>query len=403
MPKNSSLFPAFYRAAAFACLVFCLIGCGNSIDRNLQLKSELQQDLSTYLTARSSAEHISTLSMTVNLGHNSPDINFSVGTTQYNGGSPVTSGSLFQIGSNTKVFTAVAILQLEAAGTLSINDTLGKWLPQYPAWSAVTIRQLLDMTSGIPSYDNSSAFEAAYSSNPMIETPPEQLVAYVYPSSANPGAAWGYSNTGYILAQMIVDKASPSGSFSTVIDQIINSQQLRNTFYQPYFYPPPISRLLVSGYYVNDDPGLSKLYGMDTSGFSLGWGQGAGGIVGNTADLSRFMRAVFEGNVLPPVQLQELESIVSTATGQPIAQTTPSDPSGFGLGIFQILLPNFPRAWAYQGSTIGYRATYMYFPSSGLIITIFTNSQTTKVENQITGKLFPAVYATLKNAGVVGQ
>lgn len=392
---------ALYRAVMLVFLMFCLIGCGNSADRNLQLQSALRQDLSNYLTARSSAEHISTLSMTVNTGHNSPDIDLSVGTTQYQGTSPVTPGNLFQIGSNTKVFTAVAILQLEAAGILSIDDTLGKWLPQYPAWKTVTIRQLLDMTSGIPSYDNSAAFEAAYSSNPMIETTPEQLVAYVYPSSVNPGAAWGYSNTGYILAQMIVDKASAPDDFSSVIDRIISSQHLQNTFYQAYFYAPSIQGRVVSGYYVNNDPGLSKLYGMDTSGFSLGWAQGAGGIVANTADLTTFMRALFDGNVLPQTQMHELESIVSTATGQPIAQTTPSDPSGFGLGIFQILLPNFPSAWAYQGSTIGYRATYMYFPSSGLIITIFTNSQTTNAQNQITSQLYPTVYATLKNAGLV--
>jgi D-alanyl-D-alanine carboxypeptidase len=339
------------------------------------------------------------LSMTVSLGPNSPAINMAVGTTQYGAGPQVTPENLFQIGSNTKVFTSIAILQLEAAGVLSINDTLGKWLPQYPAWSAVTIRQLLDMTSGIPSYDNSPAFEAAYSSNPMIQTTPEELVSYVYPSTVTPGVAWSYSNTGYILAQMIVEKASPTQSYSTVIDQIIRSQKLQNTFYQPYFYPAAVQQRVVSGYYVNDDPGLQKLYGMDTSGFSLGWAQGAGGIVGNPADLTQFMRAVFTGNMLPAAQLQELESIVSTKTGQPIAQTTPTDPSAFGLGVFQILLPNFPRAWAYQGSTIGYRATYMYFPSSGLIITIFTNSQTTQVQNQITAQLFPAVYKTIQAAG----
>lgn len=399
MLKYPSPIPAIYRAVALAFLTFGLIGYSNASDQNLQLA--LQQDLSSYLTSRSTAEHISTLSMTVSLGPKKPNINLSVGTTQYGGSSPVTQSNLFQIGSNTKAFTAVAILQLEAAGILSINDTLAKWLPQYPAWGKVTIRQLLDMTSGIPSYDNSSAFEAAYSTNPMLESTPEQLVAYVYPSTVTPGAAWGYSNTGYILAQMIIDKATPSGDFSSVIDEIIKSENMPNTFYQPYFYPQPISQRTVAGYYVNDDPGLSKLYGKDTSGFSLGWTQGAGGIVGNPADLTNFVRALFGGQVLPPAQLHELESIVSLASGQPIAQTTPSDPKGFGLGVFQVLMPDLPRAWAYQGSTIGYRATYMYFQDSGVVITIFTNSQTTDAQNQISAKLFPAVFATLKNAGVI--
>ena len=394
-PRSVSV---LFRPCVLAVLTLGLLGCNDTVKINAALQGALQQDLSNYLTARSSAEHISTLSLTVNQGQNSQDINVSVGTTQYGGSTLVTPASLFQIGSNTKVFTSVAILQLEAAGVLSINDTLGKWLPQYPAWSQVTIRQLLNMTSSIPSYDNSPAFEAAYSNNPMIETTPVQLVAYVYPATVHPGAAWAYSNTDYILAQMIVEKASPLKSFTSVIDQIINSQHLQNTFYQDYFYPQSISQRVVAGYYVNNDSGLSKLYGRDTSGFSLGWAQGAGGIVANTSDLTDFLRTLFQGKILPPAQMTELESIVSTATGQPISQTSASDPNAFGLGIFQVTLPNFPRAWVYQGSTIGYRATYMYFIDTGQIITIFTNSQTTTQQNQVTTKLFPAVYATLQNA-----
>ena len=402
MPRLPRSISVSLRPMVLAFSLFSAMACRSQVKNNGDLQAALQHDLTNYLSSRSSAEHISALSLTVSRENASPDIDVAVGTTQYHGNQPVIPTSLYQIGSNTKVFTSIAILQLEAAGVLSIDDTLGKWLPQYPAWRTVTIRQLLDMTSGIPSYDNSPAFEAAYSSNPMIETTPADLVAYVYPSSVKPGEAWSYSNTGYILAQMILQKASPSRSYQAVIDQMIRSQGLTNTYYQPYFYPTPVARRVVSGYYVNDDKGLSKLYGKDTSGFSLGWGQAAGGIVGDTADLTDFLRALFAGHILPPSQMKELESVVSTKTGQPISQTTAGDPNGFGLGLFQVLLPDFPRAWVYQGSTIGYRATYMYFQDSGVIITIFTNSQTTKAENQITSKLFPAVYSTLQHAGFTG-
>jgi hypothetical protein len=176
------------------------------------------------LTSRGTPENISTLSLSVSFRGQPQNINIAIGTTQYGGGPAVTSSNLFQTGSNTKSFTAVAILQLEAAGVLSIDDTVGKWLPQYPQWSKVTIRQLLNMTSGIPTYDLTPAQEEEYSNNPMIESTPTDLVAYVYPTSKTPGAAWEYSNTGYILAQMIIDEASSSKSYETELNQIIAAE-----------------------------------------------------------------------------------------------------------------------------------------------------------------------------------
>lgn len=392
-----------YRTAVLGVLATSLLGYGSSTISNAQLKSELHKDLTNYLASRSSVEHISAISLTVSFRNKSQDINDSAGTTTYGGSVAVTPANVFHIGSNTKAFTAVAILQLEAAGVLSINDTVGKWLPQYPKWSKVTIRQLLNMTSGIPNYSASPAWEADYSANPMIEFTPAQLVAYAYPTlDTTPGTKWAYSNTGYILAQMIVDKASSSKDYKTDLNAIINAEGLTDTFYQPYFYPSSVTRRLVSGYFVNtDDAGLPKLFGQDISGLSLGWTQAAGGMIATPEDFTKWIRALFEGNVLPKKQLQELESLVAIPSGQPISKTSLSQRQAFGLGIFQFTDPAFGTIWGYEGSTIGYRATYLYFPKSGMIICAFTNSQTSAAKNMFIKQLFPALYSTLKAAGRV--
>jgi len=391
----------------------------NSTAQRKPLEDALRRDLQDYLNTRSRIEHISTLSMTVSFRGGST-IKMAVGTTKYGGGERVTPNNLFQIGSNTKAFTSVLLLRLEAAGVLSIDDTLGKWLPQYPACSKITIRKLLNMTSRIPTYDESAAQISEYDNDPYVESTLPQLVAFVYPTVRTSGPDWGYSNTGYILVQMIIDKAYASmdrgGEFQREdrfnkedrqcykrdLDKLIEEIGLSATFYEPYFYPKPVTRRLVSGYYVNTDPPvLTKLLGQHTIGFSLGWTQAAGGIVSTPEDLTKWVRALFEGNVLPPNQFGELTSLVSIPGGEPIPETSSTNPQGFSLGLFQIADPDMGVFWGYQGSTIGYRAAYAYFPSSGLIITVFTNSQVASAESTVTTVLFHSLYDTLKANGKI--
>lgn len=366
------------------------------------LKEALHKDLAGYLSERSTIEHISTLSLNITFRGSKEEISDAVGTTEYGGSKPVTSDSLFQIGSNTKVFTSVILLRLEAEGVLSIDDTLARWLPQYPAWKKVTIRQLLNMTSGIPTYDLTPGWNKDYDDNPYRKFTPEDLVAYVYPTIKTHNPEWEYSNTGYILAQMIIDKASWSHSYQAEIDRLISENHLRDTYYESDFYPSFINRRLVSGYYVNaDDVGLEKLLGTDTKNYSLGWAQGAGAIISNPRDLSRWVRALFEGDVLQPQQKEELESLVSIPDAVKIPATSEKYPLAFGLGLGQKTAKPLERHWFYLGSTIGYRALYVYLPDSGLIISVFTNSQTASDLNTLDSKLMATLYETLKKYGKV--
>jgi D-alanyl-D-alanine carboxypeptidase len=361
------------------------------------LKAALQSDLNAYLKKRGAVEHLSSLSLSVSLSKDAAPINLTAGTTRYGSGPPVTPASLYQIGSNTKAFTAVAILQLEAKGRLSIDAPIGKYLPQYPKYGKITLRQLLSMTGGIPTYDDTPAWYKMYTSNPMANVPSSTLIGLVYPKfQSTPGTKYSYSNTGYLLAQEIVAARSPSKSFAAEIERIIASAGLKNTYYTSHLYPAPIAARVVAGYYENDDPGFRTFIGKNMTPDSLSWAQGAGSIVSTPEDLSTWSRALYEGtSLLPAKQKAELLSLISIKTAKPLAKPTADDPAGFGLGVAARYTPAFGVFWFYQGETLGFRAAHLYFPNSGLVVSLFANSRPVEKNSELQ-QLFGTIYATIQ-------
>ena len=274
--------------------VFALFTCPLALAQSTgtALNASLQKALAAYVATRAKAEHISAASLSVSLKGAEANIDLAAGTTKFpDQGAKATPGDLFQIGSITKSFTSVAILHLEAAGKLTIEDRLGKWLPQYPAWKDVTIRRLLDMTSPIPGYDNEPSIAAIMGNDPNHRFTPEELVASVYPHNGKPKpvSGWTYSNTNYILAQMIIEKAGGK-SYADVVRELFDRVGMKNGYYQQYRYPASITDRMVSGYFFNHDPDaklLAPLLGRDVKNYGVSWMQGAGGIVSSMEDVSR--------------------------------------------------------------------------------------------------------------------
>lgn len=378
------------------------IASAQSSDSALRLS--LQKALTTYLTTRAKPEHISAASLSISLkGENT--INLAAGTTRYaNAGKRVTPADLFEIGSITKSFTSVAILHLEAAGKLTIEDTLGKWLPQYPAWKDVTIHQLLDMTSPIPGYDNEPSIAKIMGNSPNHHFTPEELVASVYPHNGEPKpvSGWTYSNTNYILAQMIIEKAT-GRSYTEVVRDLFKQVGLKNTYYEPNRYPMSITNRMVSGYFFNHDADnalLAPLLGHDVKNDSVSWMQAAGGIVSSLQDVSHWAHALYEGPLLADKERSELMTLVSDQTGKPIDHASAEYPTAFGLGVGAGVRPTIGSYWYYQGMTLGYRVLYAYFPSNDAIIVVGLNSQPDNKQNQ-NGQLLEQIYGLLHTAGRV--
>jgi D-alanyl-D-alanine carboxypeptidase len=358
--------------------------------------SQLRADLNAYLQARGAAEHISAAGLSVSLPGSRSTIDVSAGTTTFGGSVPVRPDSVWQIGSNTKAFTSVLLLQLEAEHRLSIDDPLGRWLPQYPQWRDVTIRRLLNMTSGIPTYDDQPAWYADYAADPHTYFSPERLVGYVLDAPATSG--YSYSNTNYVLAEMIIERVTGDSYQDQLYRRLIDPLHLRDLYYRPDVYPAWVTSREPAGYFFHHDFPLPQLLGRDVSRDTLSWARAAGAIISTMSDLTRWERALYSGRLLPPKQQSELESLVSLTTGQPISSTSASDPRGFGLGVAQITDPELGTLWFYEGQGFAFRVVHAYFPDSGLIIAVGLNSAT---EDDQIATLTKTVYDTLRAEGLV--
>lgn len=361
------------------------------------LQAALRHDISHYLTAEGKAEHISAVSLRVTFPGSEPAIDLATGTTRYGSGRPVSTSAPWQIGSNTKAFTSVILLQLEAEGKLSIGDTIGKWLPQYPAWRNITIRRLLDMTSRIPDYAIQPAFVTAIAAAPAARFSAARLVSYVTGLPLSP-AGYSYSDTNYILAQMIIERVTRDSYAGQLTRRIITPLSLRSMCYAPYTCPAADAARMPTGYF--EISAARSLLGQPMPPLALTWAQGAGAIVSSLQDMTTWDRDLYLGRELPPRQQRQLESLVSETTGKPITTTTPTDPAGYGLGVQQLTYQPIGTVWTYEGGTLGYRVEHYYFPHSGIIIDLAVNSATEAANDQL-GTLAVTVYRILQKAGAV--
>jgi D-alanyl-D-alanine carboxypeptidase len=382
------------------------------------LTAQLQQILDAYVKERASIEGLSGAALQVDRGAGKPIISVYAGNNGLSDKKPIGPDTLFQIGSNTKEFTAALILKLEAAGKLNIDDTIGKWLPQYPAWKDVTIRSLLQMTSPIPNYSETVAMGEIQAADIHHQFSDKDLIGFVDPGNGNPfppASGWFYSNTNYILAALIIEAASGMNYEQALTTMILEPLGLHDTFYANGAHPGPasagpvLSRVPRALFLLQDcltyqpEPctvsTIAPLIGKDMRTGNLSWAGAAGAIISNPHDLALWIRALFEKRVIPAKQLEEMTTLVSNKTGLPLQEVSADEPGGFGLGVGRFDRKELGGAyWFYEGETLGFRTIFAYWPQDDLLITGSVNSRPPNGEDKFGPTVIGGAFTALREA-----
>jgi D-alanyl-D-alanine carboxypeptidase len=245
---------------------------------------------------------------------------------------PMRPGLNYRAASVTKSFVATVMLQLVAEGRLSLSDTVEHWLPGIlPYGDQVTIRQLLNHTSGVPEYLLVPLLELYASKQGQFRSwTPRELVALVadQPPLFPPGTTYSYSNTNYVLAGLIVEAATGNKLGHELTGRIIRPLRLRDTFFP--VNRPDIPGRNARGYSLplgDQGPVLDgPLLDFTVYNPSLAWA--AGNLVSDLGDLARFFRALLGGRLLSPALLAEMTTTVPIGQG-----------AGYGLGLLVLDTP----------------------------------------------------------------
>ena len=274
---------------------------------------------------------------------------------------PTRAGDRFRIGSETKMFVATVVLQLVGDDKLSLAETVERRLPGLvPNGGKITVRQLLNHTSGLFDYAEDKAFIRQID-DPRKRWTPRQLVGLATarrPLFA-PGTRHSYSNTGYILLGLIVEQATGNSLRTELQKRIFAPLRLHATSFPT---TPRIAGRYAHGYTRYRRPRLT-----DISVFSPSILGAAGAIVSNADDLARFHRALFRGHLLRPDLLTAMKTTV------PVAES--GGHQAYGLGLIMTRYGPCGVFWGHGGGTIGYET---FTDSSGdgkrdLVISVNTD------------------------------
>ena len=255
-------------------------------------------------------------------------------------------GSLYQIASLTKQFTASAILQLAENDKLSLNDKLDKYFPSFPKGDSITIHMLLNHTSGLKTTGDIDGFIEAFklTKDSMLALIQKQPLVF------SPGTSWKYSNCGYYLLGMIIEKVTNQAYSDYLLGNIISKAELKNTFVNRW---DTILANRVKGYEKTATGWRNNSFYTMENPYS------AGAMISTVEDLYKWNYALFSNKIISVASVKKM--------------TTPYQ-NNYGYGIVIDTFMSHRRIW-HNGQLRGFTSYLGTFPGDSVSIVLLSNNE----------------------------
>lgn len=289
---------------------------------------------------------------------------------------PLSPDQAFRIGSVTKQFAAVGLLKLVEASRVALDDPLSKYLPEYPNAAKISVRQLLDHTSGVKSYTDVAGvmdgpIRMDLSTAALIDSFKDQ------PADFAPGEGWAYNNSGYVLAGAVIEAASGKSWHAHLNDVLFAPAGLKSTVYGAN---DALIAGMANGYTVKDGRVAPAAF------LSMTQPHAAGALVSTVDDLHRWNRALHGGKLLG----EDLYTEMVTPAGK-------AAPANYGFGIGRGTLRGRTQL-QHGGGIFGFASHLLYVPQGEISVAVLQNADAT-----VNGATDPAVLAVRLAAFALGD
>jgi D-alanyl-D-alanine carboxypeptidase len=286
---------------------------------------------------------------------------------------PLSADTPFAIASVSKTFVAADVLMLVAAGRLSLDESVARRLPTTLVAGkaidpAITIRMLLDHTSGLGDYLVSPKLDIALQADPLAVWTPQQALAYAGKLAGKPGAGYHYANTNYVLLGLIVEGVTGRSLAAELRARFFDPLRLSTASYQgveapkgelPTTYRYSSIRLSAKPVDTTDGTDIRPFTSLTTATGA------AGSIAASSRDLARWARALYGGYVLPA-------DLLGLMVTDALATEKLDPPYPYGLGV-QVFTIDGRVSYGHSGRLVGARTVVRWFPDSRVAIAITTN------------------------------